>query len=160
RLLLKAGADPKVCLKYEGMGAAPREEMKLTLLHRAAMRGHVETAKLLLDAGVPVDVRAANDVTPLRIAAACGQPEMVRLLLENEARIHGVEGRAAMNVAEGQVRPTENEKQRQGNAHYRAVIRALNGRGVPIDLFSAIALGDAGRVKELLTARPALAGIE
>jgi ankyrin repeat protein len=158
RLLLEAGADPKVRLKYNGNGQGPPEEMKWTLLHCAAGQGRIETAQLLLAAGVPVDVRTADDATPLVWAARAGSPEMVRFLLKNKATVEGKDGRLAMSATAEGIRPAEKKEQQDKNARYQAVIAILQDQNVPTDLFTAIALGNAERVKVLLKVKPALAG--
>lgn len=54
----------------------------------AATRGDTETAKLLLEAGVKTDVRAADGATALIRAARAGHVEIVMLLLEAKAEIN------------------------------------------------------------------------
>src|SRR4029077_4756425 len=49
KLLFDAGADPKVVVTYRGNGAGPEGS---TLLHEAAEKGAIESAKLLLVGGV------------------------------------------------------------------------------------------------------------
>jgi ankyrin repeat protein len=158
RHLLEAGADPNERLKYNGNGLGPPEKAKWTLLHCAAGQGDVETAKLLLAAGVPVDVRSADGTSPLVWAAGAGNPEMVKFLLKNKATVEGKDGRRAMSAAAARIRPAEKKEQRAENARYQAVIAILQDQKVPTDLFTAIALGDAERVKVLLKEAPALAG--
>jgi len=58
-----------------------------TPLHGAAARGHVDKARLLIDAGAHVNQRQKIDAseTPLMEAAYRGHPEMVRFLLSRGA---------------------------------------------------------------------------
>jgi ankyrin repeat protein len=51
----------------------------------AAMEGHVDTVKLLLDKGANPDSRAPSQLTPLMIASRNGHIEVVRLLLAAKA---------------------------------------------------------------------------
>jgi ankyrin repeat protein len=158
RLLIQAGANPKVRLKYTGWGPGPTEEQKWTLLHSAAAnQSPLETAKLLLAAGVPVDVRSADGSTPLMSAAGAGSPEMVKFLLKNGASVEGKDGQRAMSAASSQIGPASDKEQEAENARYRAVIAALLDHRVPMDLFSAIAMGDVERVRALLKETPVLA---
>jgi len=54
-------------------------------LHAAATTGRSDLARRLLDAGVPVDIRAVDGATALLLAAGGGHVEVVRLLLERGA---------------------------------------------------------------------------
>jgi ankyrin repeat protein len=163
RLYLRAGFDPKVPLKYQKWTGArsglpwPEAEDKITLLHCAAGGGHLEATKILLEAGAPVDARTARDDTPLVWAARAGQTEMVRLLLKHKASAEGKDGARAMAAAARRIRPRDFENLRKWNASCREVIGVLYVHGVPYDLFTAIAVGDAACVKTLLKEKPALA---
>jgi len=79
------GGDPNV---YSADGFTP--------LHFAAMGGHVDAARSLLDAGADANAMSRNrfvKVRPLHTAAALeiatGNPELVRLLIENGADVNG-----------------------------------------------------------------------
>ena len=74
--LIQAGAD----IHATGISGC-------TPLHMAAACGHVEKARLLIDAGADVNRRKEIDAseTPLMEAAFTGQPSVVRLLLEHGA---------------------------------------------------------------------------
>ena len=50
------------------------------------MRGHAAVVDLLLAAGAAVDAEADGNMTALRLAAAGGHEQCVRLLLKNGAR--------------------------------------------------------------------------
>lgn len=74
-----------------------------TPLHRAAAKGHVEIAGVLLEAGASIDIRGAGSWTPLHRAAKLGHEEMTMLLLEwgADVQVQGIHGwtpllRAAM----------------------------------------------------------------
>ena len=76
RLLLEAGAR-----------VSPDEATGISPLHRAAVRGHVEHARLLLENGADVNERTVIDgeETALMEAAFLGHAAMVRFLLEKGA---------------------------------------------------------------------------
>lgn len=57
-------------------------------LHLAAMGGHVETCKLLLDRGVPVDELDGTDHTALQRACEVGRTDVATLLLDRDADIN------------------------------------------------------------------------
>lgn len=56
-----------------------------SLLHTAAARGHVEIARMLIEAGVDVDRAGLAGRTPLSFAAREGHADMVRFLLDHGA---------------------------------------------------------------------------
>lgn len=76
KILLTAGADAQ---------AVDPDDQRATVLHRAAYKGQVEVARVLLDHGVPVDPRDADGATPLWWVAGVGNLEMARLLIEHRA---------------------------------------------------------------------------
>jgi uncharacterized protein len=60
----------------------------MTPLMYAAREGHVETARLLLDAGASVKDVDKNDITPLFMAISNNHIDMARFLMERGADIH------------------------------------------------------------------------
>ena len=56
-------------------------------LHFAAQGGHVETAEVLLRAGISRDARTKVDRTPLHVAAQEGRADIVSLLLRHGADV-------------------------------------------------------------------------
>jgi ankyrin repeat protein len=98
KLLLEKNADPNLedqsgwtaLMKavYQGntncvevLATRSREEVNRGLL-LAALMGHKDTAKVLLDHGAEVDSRAEDGRTPLMLAANKGDKEIVSLLLQ------------------------------------------------------------------------------
>ena len=98
KLLLKKNADPNVedqtgwtaLMKavYQGstgcveaLAAQSRQEVNRALLV-AALTGHKEIAKILLDNGAEVDSRADDGRTPLMLAAGKGDDDFVSFLLK------------------------------------------------------------------------------
>ena len=98
KLLLKKNADPNLedqtgwtaLMKavYQGnttcveaLAARSRQEVNRGLLI-AALTGHKEIAKILLDNGAEVDSRADDGRTPLMLAAIKGDSDLVSLLLK------------------------------------------------------------------------------
>ncbi len=75
--LLRAGGDPE----------SPNPDGQ-TLLMAVARTGNTDTARLLLEYGVDVNVREHwGEQTALMWAASQGQPDMVRLLVEHGAQV-------------------------------------------------------------------------
>ena len=66
----------------------PDEELGDRALHRAAMEGHTETARALIQLGA--DVNAADDLgsRPLHWAADGGHMDTIRLLIEQGAQVN------------------------------------------------------------------------
>ena len=91
KLLLKRGANVQVKVS----------ENRLSLLHTAAWHNHVEIAKILIDAGIPVDVRDADRGTPLVVAVSLGSREVAELLIEKGADVNAkfVSGDTILKVA-------------------------------------------------------------
>jgi ankyrin repeat protein len=79
----------------------PDEETGDRPLHRAAMEGHVETARALLELGA--DVNAADNLgaRPLHWAADRGHMDTIRLLIEHGAQVNAenCEGKTAADWA-------------------------------------------------------------
>ncbi|KAG4150634.1 hypothetical protein ERO13_D04G016100v2 [Gossypium hirsutum] len=91
RLLLAAGADPTAQDGQHGR----------TALHTAAMANDVELVKIILDAGVDVNIRNVHNTTPLHVALARGATSCVGLLLSAGAdcNLQGDEGDNAFHIA-------------------------------------------------------------
>ncbi|KAK8631230.1 hypothetical protein V6N13_079987 [Hibiscus sabdariffa] len=91
RLLLAAGADP----------TAQDAQHRRTALHAAAMANDVELVKIILDAGVDVNIRNVHNTTPLHVALARGATSCVGLLLSAGAvcNLQDDEGDNAFHIA-------------------------------------------------------------
>jgi uncharacterized protein len=78
------------CLDDEPSGLSALSSDGYTALHFAAFFAKPEAARILLDAGAPVDVVAENEtrVQPLHSAAAARQTEICRLLLAAGADVN------------------------------------------------------------------------
>ena len=60
----------------------------MTPLMYASREGHIETARILLDAGATVNEVDKNDITPLFMAISNNHMDMARFLIERGANIH------------------------------------------------------------------------
>jgi ankyrin repeat protein len=85
--LLAAGAD----LNASANGILEGEVVQSTALIIAAGHGHVEAARLLLDAGADPGRADGSGGTPLMVAAQTGQLEVLRLLLGRGAAVDAAE---------------------------------------------------------------------
>ncbi len=92
RDLIRRGANPNY----------PDEELGDRPLHRAAMEGHTETARALIEMGA--DVNAADNMgdRPLHWAADGGYMDTIRLLIEKGAQVNAedCDGKTAADRAE------------------------------------------------------------
>ncbi len=57
-------------------------------IHIAALNGHYEIVKYLVDKGCDYQIRSANGSTPLHLATKCNDLEIVRFLVENKVDIN------------------------------------------------------------------------
>lgn len=89
----------------------------LTSLHHAAAENKLETARLLIEAGAPVDAASANGRTPLTLAAKRGHLEMAKLLIE----------------AGGGRRDTETALHRAAEQRQHDMVRFLLDAGLAVD---------------------------
>jgi uncharacterized protein len=91
RLLLARGADP---------AQAARNPMKIQALH-SAVTGSLESVKLLVEAGAPVNAKQDKGWTPLHEAVNRGDVEMTRYLLDHGAdpKLQNDEGKSAIGLA-------------------------------------------------------------
>ncbi|KAF5201412.1 E3 ubiquitin-protein ligase keg-like [Thalictrum thalictroides] len=91
RILLSAGADP----------AAQDTQHFRTALHTAAMANDVDLVKIILDAGVDVNIRNMHNTIPLHVALARGAKLCVGLLLSAGANcnLQDDEGDNAFHIA-------------------------------------------------------------
>jgi ankyrin repeat protein len=86
KLLVNAGANPKAILDYHGMGFGPQGS---TLLHEAADKGSIESAKLLLSYGLDVNARDKGyGRTPLHVAVVANHTDVAELLLKHGADVN------------------------------------------------------------------------
>lgn len=74
-------------LAQDPQAVSARTADGFTALHLAAFFGQPRAAELLIAAGAEIDARASNTmrVTPLHSAAAGRRPQVVRILLDNDA---------------------------------------------------------------------------
>ncbi|XP_057978784.1 E3 ubiquitin-protein ligase KEG [Malania oleifera] len=91
RMLLAAGADPTAQDPLHGR----------TALHMAAVANDVELVKIILDAGVDVNIRNMQNTIPLHVALARGAKSCVGLLLSAGANcnLQDDEGNNAFHIA-------------------------------------------------------------
>ena len=120
--------------------------MILAPLIIAVEKEHPATVALLLDKGSDVtQARADDGATALHIAAAQNDEHTVDLLVKAQANpnLKDNDGRTSMEHA--------------ALHHHRDLVRQLaKVQTEPLDFFSAVTLGKAERVQELLKAQPEL----
>jgi len=91
KLLLARGAD---------VGQAARNPMKIQALH-SAVTNSLETVKMLVDAGAPVNAKQDKGYAPLHEAVNRGDVEMTRYLLAHGAdpKQQNDDGKSAIGIA-------------------------------------------------------------
>ncbi len=149
KVLIRAGAEVKSPLKDTRTLATGPLPDGCTILHIAARSGVTETARLLIEAGVDVDARDPRGATALQYAAYSGSLEIVKLLHQHKASIKGDDGVQALRAAVSRIYYAEQDA--GVIDHYKAIIAFLTKEGVPIDLRTAVVLGDLQQVKKLVT---------
>ncbi len=76
----------------EGVVRAPAANGGLTALILATREGGIESMKVLLDAGAPINQQSANGNTPLIVAAMNGNAETINFLLARGADVNLANG--------------------------------------------------------------------
>ncbi len=103
--------DAKRVQELLAVGTDPNVEGRCPLSY-AAMNGHVEVCKILLEAGLEVEGTADDGLTPLIVAAAGGHIEVVRLLLRHGADVKAKRGaNTPLKAARGAVNVSREQKQ-------------------------------------------------
>jgi ankyrin repeat protein/catechol 2,3-dioxygenase-like lactoylglutathione lyase family enzyme len=118
-----------------------------TGLHVAAVEGHLNVVRLLLEQGADPNAREAGDNTyPLHWAAAHGHVEIVRAVLDAGGDVHGVGDAHELEV----IGWATNE-----NPHRTEVISLLVERGARHHIFSAMNLGELQLIEKVVEDNPA-----
>jgi len=97
----------------------------VTALHNAAVAGHYEVAKYLIEAGCDINVQDSDGWTPLHCAASCNNLPLVKLLIENGALIY------ATTTSDQSTPAMKCEKNEEGFKDcYKHLISVQNNLGV------------------------------
>jgi ankyrin repeat protein len=125
-----------------------QEPYQWSLLHAAAHQGRLPVVELLLERGLPPDLREQGDnTTPLHWAAAAGQTQVVRRLIEAGADVVGRGDDHELEIIGWATCWEECDDE----AH-RAVVELLLRNGARHHVFSAIAAGRADEVRRIVEA--------
>jgi ankyrin repeat protein len=127
-----------------------------TALHEAAKRRHADVVRLLLQHGANPNAREAGDNTyPLHWAAANGQVDVARALLDADGDVHGFGDVHALDVIGwATLYHAPDEDPGQIDTSRRALIALLLERGARHHIFSAMAVGDLELVRDVAEQNP------
>jgi ankyrin repeat protein len=119
------------------------------VIHEAAAKGDVATVEAKLkDDPDWIDETDGEGRTPLQLAAENGRLEVAKLLLARNANVNA-------RIERGwKAGCTPLFLAIEGN--HKEMIELLLSHGAEVDLFAALGLGDTGKVRQLLEARPEL----
>jgi ankyrin repeat protein len=131
-------------MKADHAWISREDNMQCTPLHHAARFGYPEVVKWLLDNGADVNASAYNGFTPLHLAK---DRRVIALILAHHPdlnirdRAHNqtARQRAAADLSEARSEPERRECQ--------AILNLYTEHGGPIDLLTAVTMGDLVRVK-------------
>lgn len=119
-----------------------------TGLHAAAQQGHLDVVRALLQHGADPNAREVGDNTyPLHWAAASSQSEIVRALLDAGGDVHGVGDVHELDTI-GWATVFHGSNARRGDNP--EVVRVLVDRGARHHIFSAMSVGDAELIRQVV----------
>eukprot|EP00602_Paraphysomonas_sp_CaronLab_P001350 CAMPEP_0185024336 /NCGR_PEP_ID=MMETSP1103-20130426/7365_1 /TAXON_ID=36769 /ORGANISM="Paraphysomonas bandaiensis, Strain Caron Lab Isolate" /LENGTH=278 /DNA_ID=CAMNT_0027557271 /DNA_START=45 /DNA_END=881 /DNA_ORIENTATION=+ len=86
-----------------GTSPSLRDSEKMTPLHYAADRGHIDILTTLVDGGADLNALDSEGQTPLMLAVMCENEEVVQVLLSNGAdcTIRNSSGESALDMVDG-----------------------------------------------------------
>jgi ankyrin repeat protein len=125
-------------------------------LHAAAKGGHADAVRLLLEHGGDPNAREAGDNTcASHWAAAHGDPETVRALLDAAADVHGIGDVHELDVIGWATFYREpGDDPTQMDASRRDMVSLLIERGARHHIFSAMSVGELDLIQELVEQNP------
>ncbi len=156
-LLLDSGVDPFVAAR-EIMDPDSRQ----VALEVAAIFGKGDNAEAIIKHRTfalaaatirqPIlDLCLCQGARAIGLAGDAQRVKLIRVLLEAGANPNASEnGATPLEIAARQIHPTAN----RDNAQLREIVALLRKHGAKLDLFSAVAVGDADQVRRLLAQDP------
>ena len=139
------------CVEYLIQNGAQLDlkEDGLTALHLAALEGHLEVMKRLLEAGQDVNQRGRSERTPLMWAANYDRADCVEYLLQNGAQLDlkDKRGNTALHLAAdaGQNRGYQ-------SLSYNRCVEYLIQNDAVMDVCTAANIGDSEKLRRLIEA--------